>query len=52
MCYLIPISENNYEREVILQNVRWYLKYLVSYRNSEETMIEREIEVDHTILMR
>ena len=42
----------HYEGEVILLNVRWYLKYSISYRNLEEMMAERGIEVDHTTLMR
>ena len=38
--------------EIILQTVRWYLKYALSYRNLEEIMAEREIKVDHTTIMR
>jgi transposase, IS6 family len=41
-----------YEGEIILLNVRWYLKYSVSYRNLEEMMAERGVEVDHTTIMR
>jgi transposase-like protein len=33
--------------EIILLNVRWYLKYPLSYRNLKEIMIERGIQVDH-----
>ena len=33
-------------------NVRWYLKYPLSYRNLKEMMIEREIQVDHITIMR
>ena len=33
-------------------NVRWYLKYPLSYRNLEEMMAERGIQVDHTTIMR
>jgi Transposase and inactivated derivatives len=42
----------HYEEKIILLNVRLYLKYLISYRNLEEMMAERGIEVDHTIIMR
>jgi IS6 family transposase len=42
----------HYEGEIILLNVRWYLKYSLSYRNLEEMMAERGIEVDHTTIMR
>ena len=33
-------------------NVRWYLKYPLSYRNLKEMMIERGIQVDHSTIMR
>ena len=38
--------------EIILQTVRWYLKYPLSYRNLKEMMAERGINVDHTTIMR
>ena len=38
--------------EIILLNVRWYLKYPLSYRNLEEMMAERGVKVDHTTIMR
>jgi transposase, IS6 family len=41
----------HYEGEIILLNVRWYLKYPLSYRNLKEMMIEREIQVDHSTIM-
>ena len=34
--------------EVILLAVRWYLRYGLSYRDLEELLAERRIEVDHT----
>jgi hypothetical protein len=42
----------HYEGEIILLNLRWYLKYPLSFRNLEEMMAERGIKVDHTTLMR
>jgi transposase, IS6 family len=42
----------HYEGAIILLNVRWYLKYPLSYRNLKEMMIERGVQVDHTTLMR
>ncbi len=42
----------HYEGKIILLNVRWYLKYPLSYRNLEEMMAERGIKVDHTTIMR
>jgi transposase-like protein len=38
--------------EIILQTIRLYLKYSLSYRNLEEMMAERGVEVDHTTIMR
>jgi len=42
----------HYAGEIILLNVRWYIKYSLSYRNLKEMMAERGIEVDHTTVMR
>jgi transposase-like protein len=41
----------HYAGEIILLNVRWYLKYALSYRNLEEIMAERGVTVDHTTIM-
>jgi IS6 family transposase len=38
--------------EVILIAVRWYLRYGPSYRDLEELLAERGIEVDHVTLFR
>jgi transposase, IS6 family len=38
--------------EVILWAVRWYCRYGVSYRDLEEMLHERGVEVDHTTLYR
>ncbi len=38
--------------EIILLNVRWYLKYPLSYRSLKEMMAERGIIVNHTTIMR
>ena len=38
--------------EVILIAVRWYLRYGLSYRDLEELLAERGIEVDHVSLFR
>ena len=47
-----PIKWKHYEPEIILLNVRWYLKYSLSYRNLEEMMKERGLDVVHTTIMR
>jgi transposase-like protein len=36
-----------FPREVIAVAVRWYLRYGLSYRDVEELLAERGIEVDH-----
>jgi transposase-like protein len=38
--------------EVILLAVRWYLRYGLSYRDLEELLAERGVEVDHVTLFR
>ncbi len=40
------------EKEVILQCVRWYVAYRLSYRQLEEMMEERGVEVDHSTINR
>ena len=42
----------HYEGKMILLNVRWYLKYPLSYRNLKGMMIERGIQVYHSTIMR
>ena len=39
-------------REVIAVAVRWYLRYGLSYRDVEELLAERGIEVDHVTVYR
>jgi transposase-like protein len=38
--------------EIIVLTVRWYLRYGLSYRDLEEILAERGIEVDHVTLYR
>jgi len=38
--------------EVILLAVRWYLRYGLSYRDVEELLTERGMEVDHVTIYR
>lgn len=42
----------HFQGEIILQCVRWYCKYGISYRDLEEMMEERGVEVDHTTIYR
>ena len=38
--------------EVILLSVRWYLRFGLSYRDLEELLAERGVDVDHVTLFR
>lgn len=38
--------------EVIVVAVRWYLRYNLSYRDVEELLAERGVEVDHVTVFR
>jgi transposase-like protein len=38
--------------DVILVAVRWYLRYNLSYRDVEELLVERGVEVDHVTVYR
>lgn len=42
----------HFERSIILQCVRWYLKYGISYRDLSEMMAERGIDICHTTIYR
>jgi transposase, IS6 family len=42
----------HFRGDVILWAVRWYCKYGISYRNLEEMLGERGVDVDHTTLYR
>src|SRR5881227_3574994 len=41
-----------FPREVIVLAVRWYLRYGLSYRDVEELLVERGIQVDHVTVYR
>ena len=38
--------------EVIVVAVRWYVRYSLSYRDIEELLAERGVEVDHVSVFR
>ena len=40
----------HFEAEIMLLCVRWYLRYALSYRDLEELMLERGLQVDHTTI--
>ncbi|STX29193.1 transposase [Legionella beliardensis] len=44
---------HHFHDEIILQYVRWYCKYGISYRELEEMMAERSrLSIDHTTVYR
>jgi transposase, IS6 family len=47
-----PFKWKHFVGEIILLNIRWYLKYPLSYRNLKEMMAERGVIVNHTPIMR
>jgi putative transposase len=49
---IIEFKGSHYERDVILWGIRWYVAYPISYRQLEEMMEERGVEVDHSTLNR
>jgi putative transposase len=49
---MIDFKGSQFEREIILWGVRWYVAYPVSYRQLEEMMGERGVAVDHSTLNR
>jgi putative transposase len=49
---MIEFKGRHFERYVILQAIRWYVAYPISYRQFEEMMEEHGVEVDHATLNR
>ena len=48
----MDFSGRHFERTIILQAVRWYLAYALSYRNIEELMEKRGVEVCYSTVNR
>ena len=49
---MINFSGRHFPKDVIIQGVRWYVAYSLSYRDIEELMQERGVSVDHATLNR
>ena len=47
-----PFKGRHFERHIILLAVRWYCKYGISYRELQEMLAERRVNVDHTTIYR
>jgi transposase, IS6 family len=48
----IAFTWRHFQGELILQCIRWYCKYLISYRDLKEMMGERGLKLDHTTIYR
>jgi transposase-like protein len=48
----LGVRRVRFPSEVIVVAVRWYLRYGLSYRDAEELLAERGIEVDHVTVYR
>ena len=48
----ITFKASHFEGDVIVWGVRWYVAYPISFRQIEEMMGERGVEVDHSTLHR
>jgi transposase, IS6 family len=54
-CYPVEVGRSafagyRFPSDVIVLAVRWYLRFGLSYRDLEERLAERGIEVDHVTL--
>ena len=49
---MISFTGRHFKKEIILQCVRWYCAYSLSYRDLEELMNERGFTVDHSTIQR
>ena len=49
---MIDFKGSQFEKEIILWGVRWYVAYPISYRQLEEMMGDRGVAVDHATLNR
>src|SRR5450631_706970 len=52
MTELHPFKWRHFQSDIILLCVHWYLRYTLSYRDLEEMMLERGLQVDHTTIYR
>ena len=52
MNFKSPFKWHYFPPDIIFWGVRWYCLYPISYRQIEEMMCDRGVEVDHTTLSR
>ena len=46
------LKVSHFPKSIVLQAVYWYLRYSLSYRDIEELMNERGVNVDHSTVQR
>lgn len=49
---MTPFKDRHFQSAIILWAVRWYCKYVISYRELQEMLAERGVYVDHTTIYR
>ncbi|RXY41836.1 IS6 family transposase, partial [Klebsiella pneumoniae] len=47
-----PFKGRHCQRDIILRAVRWYCKYSISYRELQEMLAERGVNVDYSTIYR
>jgi transposase, IS6 family len=47
-----PFKGRHFQRDIILWAVRWYCKYGISYRELQEMLAERGVNVEHSTIYR
>jgi transposase-like protein len=47
-----PLKGYEFNKYIIIQAIFWYCRYSLSYRNIEELMDERGVEVDYSTIQR
>ncbi len=47
-----PFKGRHFQRDIILWAIRWYCKYGISYRELQEMLAERGVNVDHSTIYR
>ena len=49
--HMNPFKGRHFQRDIILWAVRWYCKYGISYRELQEMLAERGVNVDHSTVL-
>ena len=49
---MLDFTGRHFTKLLVLQALRWYLSYPLSYRHVEELMKERGVSVDHSTINR